>query len=124
MIHIDINDHLKSTETFRSLTHKFFKILFRYLSSKPFTLPHQTKGGLDLSLHTGPPEGLDQYGCCKEGLNGANDQRGITAESLAKYRTGVWSKNTGGEFCPTARELSSFKARLLCGYQACILNMQ
>lgn len=94
------------------------------LSRHPNLLHYFTisQGGLDLSLHTGPPEGLDHYGCCKGGLNGANDQRGITAESQAKYRTGVWSKNTGGEFCPPARELSSIEACLLYGYQACILN--
>lgn len=67
---------------------------------------------LSLSLHTGPPEGLNRYSCCKEGLNRANNPRGITAESVAKYRTGVWSKNTGGEFCPPARELSNIEALL------------
>lgn len=89
-------------------------------------LPHylaRSQEGLGLSLHTGPPEGLDQYSHCKEGLNWANDQRGITVESLAKYRTEVWSKNTGSEFCRPARELSSVEASLLCGYQACILNV-
>ncbi|KAL6470009.1 hypothetical protein MHYP_G00211280 [Metynnis hypsauchen] len=79
---------------------------------------------LDMPLLTGASTGLDQYGArCKEGLNGANDHRGIPAESLAKYRTGVWSKKMGSETCPPARELNSSEASLPCGYQAYILNV-